>query len=272
MRRLAVLTAAAALVAAAPAAAAPARTATLGNASTKPFEWTFGPGTGVLLAAYVIVHALGNLKALQGAGDGGVAALDEYATFLREAGDPVVPEEGLLWIFRTVLLSAFVIHVVGVTQLTTWSGATAPLTPVVLVLLALAGFALGQRDLGARWRTRRGGGWWGWVAGLAAYLAAAAPVILAGIMGRVDTGEERAGERSARVAGVLAAAAGIVAVAMFVTARGIDHATGGPAMLSFALRSVATFSKPASLSVDSASASDWFSTFGTSTAPGPEET
>lgn len=70
--------------------------------------------------------------------------------------------------------------IVGVTQLTTWSGAIAPLTPIVLVLLALAGVALGRRDLGARWSTRRGGWWWGWAAGLAAYLTAAAPVILTG--------------------------------------------------------------------------------------------
>jgi succinate dehydrogenase / fumarate reductase cytochrome b subunit len=83
-------------------------------------------GTGVLLAAYVIAHALGNLKALQGAGDGGTAALDEYAHFLRDVGDPVVPEEGLLWIFRIVLLSAFVIHVVGVTQLLARNRAARP--------------------------------------------------------------------------------------------------------------------------------------------------
>lgn len=72
--------------------------------------------TGVILAAYVIAHALANLKALQGAG-GGNAALDEYGEFLRRAGDPVLPEEALLWIVRVVLLAAFVIHIVGVTQL-----------------------------------------------------------------------------------------------------------------------------------------------------------
>lgn len=73
--------------------------------------------TGVVLAAYVIVHALGNLKALQGPGEGGPAAIDEYADFLRNAGGPVIPGEGLLWIVRAILIFALVIHVVGVTQL-----------------------------------------------------------------------------------------------------------------------------------------------------------
>jgi hypothetical protein len=70
--------------------------------------------------------------------------------------------------------------IVGVSQLTTWSGVTAPLTPVVLVLLAVAGFALGRREALARWRARRSGWWWGWAAGLGAYLTAAAPVLLTG--------------------------------------------------------------------------------------------
>lgn len=70
--------------------------------------------------------------------------------------------------------------VVGVSQLTTWSGATAPLTPFVLVALALAGAIVGRRDATGRWRGRRSGWWWGWAAGVAAYLTAAAPVILSG--------------------------------------------------------------------------------------------
>jgi len=69
---------------------------------------------------------------------------------------------------------------VGVSQLTTWSGATAPLTPAVLIVLALAGFIVSRRDALARWRGRRSGWWWGWSAGVAAYTAAAAPVILTG--------------------------------------------------------------------------------------------
>lgn len=70
--------------------------------------------------------------------------------------------------------------IVGVSQLTTWSGVTAPLTPVALVVLAVVGVALARRDAAARWRVRRSGWWWGWAAGFAAYLTAAAPVILTG--------------------------------------------------------------------------------------------
>lgn len=72
--------------------------------------------TGVLLAGYVILHALGNLKGLQGPGDGD-PAIDKYAEFLRTVGGPAIPRSGVLWIVRGVLLLALVVHVVGVTQL-----------------------------------------------------------------------------------------------------------------------------------------------------------
>lgn len=104
--------------------------------------------TGVILAAYVILHALGNLKALQGPGDGGPAAIDEYAGFLRSVGGPVIPAEGLLWIVRVILISAFVIHVVGVTQLIRRNrGARSGNPPVIRRTLAsrtmaLSGFLL----------------------------------------------------------------------------------------------------------------------------------
>jgi len=70
--------------------------------------------------------------------------------------------------------------IVGVSQVTTWSGTTAPLTPAVLVALAVAGAVVSRREAPARWRGRRSGWWWGWGAGIAAYLTAAAPVILTG--------------------------------------------------------------------------------------------
>ncbi len=72
--------------------------------------------TGVLLAGYVILHALGNLKGLQGPG-GGDPAIDQYAEFLRTVGGPAIPRSGVLWIVRGILIVALVIHIVGVTQL-----------------------------------------------------------------------------------------------------------------------------------------------------------
>lgn len=81
--------------------------------------------TGVILAGYVILHALGNLKALQGPGENGPAAIDDYAEFLREGG-PILPDSALLWVFRVILITAFVIHVIGVTQLVRRNRAARP--------------------------------------------------------------------------------------------------------------------------------------------------
>jgi succinate dehydrogenase / fumarate reductase cytochrome b subunit len=73
--------------------------------------------TGVILAGYVILHMLGNLKAIQGNGDGGESPIDRYAEWLRTFGQPVIPREGILWSVRVILLAALVIHVVGIWQL-----------------------------------------------------------------------------------------------------------------------------------------------------------
>jgi succinate dehydrogenase / fumarate reductase cytochrome b subunit len=72
--------------------------------------------TGAILVVYVVLHVLGNLKALQGAG-GGAPAVDAYAEWLRTAGDPALPREGLLWTVRVVLLVALILHVVAIVQL-----------------------------------------------------------------------------------------------------------------------------------------------------------
>jgi succinate dehydrogenase / fumarate reductase cytochrome b subunit len=81
--------------------------------------------TGFVLALYVILHALGNLKGLQGPG-GGDAAIDRYAEFLRTAGEPVIPRDGLLWLIRAILIAALVIHVVVVSQLIVRNRAARP--------------------------------------------------------------------------------------------------------------------------------------------------
>lgn len=64
--------------------------------------------TGVLFGLFVIVHMVGNLKIFTGA-----EHFDAYAEFLRTVGEPAVPREGVLWIFRIVLLVALILHVYG---------------------------------------------------------------------------------------------------------------------------------------------------------------
>lgn len=61
--------------------------------------------TGIGLLAYVLVHMIGNLKIYLGAED-----LDHYAEALRTLLYPIVPETGVLWMFRFGLLAMFIIH------------------------------------------------------------------------------------------------------------------------------------------------------------------
>src|SRR5438132_10417377 len=59
--------------------------------------------TGLILATFVVLHMLGNLKAIEGFGHGH-PALDSYARFLRRLGSPALPHNTALWIERAVLL------------------------------------------------------------------------------------------------------------------------------------------------------------------------
>lgn len=72
--------------------------------------------SGAILIGYLILHMAGNLWSLAGPGDG-VPHIDEYAEWLRTFGGPLIPEDGILWAVRLILLSALVVHVVGVVQL-----------------------------------------------------------------------------------------------------------------------------------------------------------
>ncbi len=67
-----------------------------------------------------------------------------------------------------------------VSQFTTWWRTSAPLSPIVLLVLALLGFALARTELRERWRARPR--WWWCLAAvpLVTYLILAAPVIFAG--------------------------------------------------------------------------------------------
>ena len=69
--------------------------------------------TGAGLLAYVLVHMIGNLKIFLGPED-----LDHYAEALRTLLYPIVPEGGVLWLFRIGLLAMFVVHIWSATVLT----------------------------------------------------------------------------------------------------------------------------------------------------------
>lgn len=62
--------------------------------------------TGVIFAAFVLVHMLGNLKVFTGA-----QHFNEYARWLRAMFAPLVPHEGALWLARVVLLVSLGLHV-----------------------------------------------------------------------------------------------------------------------------------------------------------------
>lgn len=62
--------------------------------------------TGLVFVLFVFVHMIGNLKVYTGA-----AHFDDYAHWLRTLGEPLLPYEGALWIFRVVLLVCLVGHV-----------------------------------------------------------------------------------------------------------------------------------------------------------------
>ncbi len=69
--------------------------------------------TGFLLAAFVLVHMLGNLKIFQGPVEYHgelMPKIDAYGHFLREAFFPVLGHGDLLWIFRSGLIALVVVH------------------------------------------------------------------------------------------------------------------------------------------------------------------
>ena len=83
--------------------------------------------TGVILFGFVVLHMLGNLKAFMGVDTlSGQHHLDEYAHFLRVMGAPMVPENGLLWLTRIVLLLTLLVHVILVVQLRARNSAARP--------------------------------------------------------------------------------------------------------------------------------------------------
>ncbi|SCF29663.1 succinate dehydrogenase subunit C [Micromonospora mirobrigensis] len=77
--------------------------------------------TGILLALFLIVHMLGNLKIFTGE-----TSFDHYAHWLRGIGTPLLPETWYLWIQRAVLTGAVVAHIVAATVLALRARAARP--------------------------------------------------------------------------------------------------------------------------------------------------
>lgn len=62
--------------------------------------------SGLVFILYVLLHMYGNLKAFAGHD-----AYNEYAHHLRTFGEPMLPESGLLWVLRAVLVLSLIAHV-----------------------------------------------------------------------------------------------------------------------------------------------------------------
>jgi succinate dehydrogenase cytochrome b subunit len=77
--------------------------------------------TGGILVLYLVAHMLGNLKIFFGE-----QALNTYAAWLREIGEPALPGEGMLWLIRVVLLVAVILHIVSATILARRARAARP--------------------------------------------------------------------------------------------------------------------------------------------------
>ena len=60
----------------------------------------------IILFIYIVGHLAGNLKIFLGP-----EPFNHYAEWLRVAGSPLFPEQGVLWIARVVLLAALLVHV-----------------------------------------------------------------------------------------------------------------------------------------------------------------
>ena len=75
--------------------------------------------SGVALLIYLVAHLIGNLKLYLGLDPiSGIPQIDEYGEALRSLLSPILPNHVPLWIMRTGLFIAFVVHVDAATRLT----------------------------------------------------------------------------------------------------------------------------------------------------------
>lgn len=97
--------------------------------------------SGLVFVGFVLAHMYGNLKAFAGE-----TKFNEYAEYLREVGEPLLPYSGLLWILRLGLIVSLVVHVVAAVLL--WRRA-ARARPVQYQMVRRAGSSISSRTM--RW-------------------------------------------------------------------------------------------------------------------------
>jgi succinate dehydrogenase / fumarate reductase, cytochrome b subunit len=77
--------------------------------------------TGIVLLGYVFAHMVGNLKLYYGPAD-----MNAYGDWLRHLGYPILQNSQMLWIMRTGLLVAFILHLHAAYSLTMMNRAARP--------------------------------------------------------------------------------------------------------------------------------------------------
>jgi len=83
--------------------------------------------TGMLLIAFLLMHAVGNLSVFSGTDAGGTPYIDLYAAFLAGLGGPLLPERAFLWAFRLGLMAVLLLHLWSVITLARENRAARPL-------------------------------------------------------------------------------------------------------------------------------------------------
>ncbi len=81
--------------------------------------------TGIVMLGFLVGHVVGNLKIFLPDFEG-QPDIDRYAQFLRTMGEPMLPNSGVLWLARIVLLASIVLHVVFVIRLASINRAARP--------------------------------------------------------------------------------------------------------------------------------------------------
>lgn len=79
--------------------------------------------TGIALLGYVLAHMIGNLKLYYGPAD-----MNAYGEWLRNLAYPLLKETQALWLMRTGLLVAFVLHLHSAYSLTVMNKKSRPVT------------------------------------------------------------------------------------------------------------------------------------------------